>query len=296
MRHTPQTPFASFRTTSIAEDLSFPQVVDPTPTLAAELQRLKKSNFNHGKKDSSNASLVKRSLLAITDNFSYTGREFEHRRVSVSEVVECELAGEVFTLEVQKYPRAFMSSLKKGASQPTMTDQSALPGIPDPSLCTDNRFNYEDVDPLENVTCTTHSYGVKDQDSPEMWMEIIAYLKTDTLPEHCKDLKLRKSFIRRSKGFFLHDEDRLWKIEPQGKPPRLVVIDVECHSSLIAEAHNNVGHRGRDATYKTLSERYFWPNMYDEIAYFVRSCNVCQLRSKARPKVAFSPTWNSGIL
>jgi len=45
-----------------------------------------------------------------------------------------------------------------------------------------------------------------------------------------------------------------------------------------------------------LSERFYWPNMYDQIAYFVRSCNVCQLRSKARPVVAFSPTWNSGIL
>jgi len=104
MRRTPQTPFASFRTTSIAEDLSFPQIVDPVPTLATELQCLKKSNFNHAQKDSSKASLVKRSLLAITDDFSYTGREFEHRRVSVSEDVECELAGEVVTLEVQKYP------------------------------------------------------------------------------------------------------------------------------------------------------------------------------------------------
>jgi len=36
--------------------------------------------------------------------------------------------------------------------------------------------------------------------------------------------------------------------------------------------------------------------MYNQIAYFVQSCNVCQLHSKACPKVAFSPTWNSGIL
>jgi len=104
MQHTPQTPFASFRTTSIAEDLSFPQIVDPVPTLATELQHLKKSNFNHVQKDSSKASLVKRSLLVITDDFSYTGREFEHRQVSMSEDMECKLAGEVFTLEVQKYP------------------------------------------------------------------------------------------------------------------------------------------------------------------------------------------------
>ena len=101
MRCTPQAPFTSFRTTSIAEDLSFLQVTDPKPTLAAELQRLKKLNFSHGIKDSGNASLVKHSLLSITDNSSYTGREFEHRKVSVSEVVECELAGEVFSLVIK---------------------------------------------------------------------------------------------------------------------------------------------------------------------------------------------------
>jgi hypothetical protein len=47
---------------------------------------------------------------------------------------------------------------------------------------------------------------------------------------------------------------------------------------------------------RTLSERFYWPNMYDQIAYFVRSCNICQLRSRTRPIVPFSPTWNSGIL
>ena len=149
---------------------------------------------------------------------------------------------------------------------------------------------------LIGVTCATHAHGIQDEDSPEMWNEIIAYLKNDTLPKRCEDPATRKSFIRRTKGFFLHDGDRIWKIEAQGKLPRLVVVDIDRRSALVAEAHNSVGHRGRDATYKTLAERYYWPNMYDQIAYFVRSCNICQLRSKARPKVAFSPTWNSGIL
>jgi len=296
MRRTPHTPFTSFRTTSIAEDLSILQTTDPVPALARELCRLKDSKVDFAEKDSTKGSLVRRSLLSITDDFSYTGREFEHHCVNVSELVTCELGGKVFAIEIQRYPRSYMSALKEGVSQPTLTDQSTLAGIPDPSRRTDNRFNYEDIDPQMCVTCATHVYGVKDQDSAKMWEEIIEYLKTDTLPIRCQDPTLRKSFIHRTKAFFLHDGDRLWKIEPQGKLPRLVVMDIDCHSTLVAEAHNSVGHRGRDATYKTLSERFYWPNMYDQIAYFVRSCNVCQLRSKARPVVAFSPTWNSGIL
>ena len=88
-----------------------------------------------------------------------------------------------------------MSLLKQGVYQPTTIDHSALPGIPEPSLQTDNRINYKDIDPLTNVTCATHVYGVKDQDSRKTWEEIILYLKTDALPERCQDPIKRKSFI-----------------------------------------------------------------------------------------------------
>ena len=98
---TPQTPFASFHTTSIAEDLSILHVEDLAPALAAELQCLKDSNFDKGTKDSSNGSLVKCSLLSLTDDFSYTGREFEHRQVNMAELVTCKLVDEVFSLEIQ---------------------------------------------------------------------------------------------------------------------------------------------------------------------------------------------------
>ena len=242
MRRTPQTPYASFRTSSEAEDLSILQTEIPAPGFVSELQRLRETDFDFAEKDSSKGSLFKRSLLSVTDDFSYMGREFEHRRVNVAELVTCELVGEEFSMEIQRYPRAYMSTLKDGASQPTLTDQSGLPGIPDPSLRTDNRVNYEEIDPRMNVTCATHTYGVKDQDSPEMWEEIIAYLKAGTLPGRCQDLSLRKSFIRRLKMFFLHDGDRLWKMETQGKLPRLVVTDIYRRTALVAEAHNSVGH------------------------------------------------------
>ena len=189
-----------------------------------------------------------------------------------------------------------MSSLKEGVSQPSLTDLSALPGIPNPTLRTDNRNNYEEVPPFTDVTCAMHSFGVQDKDSPEMWQEIVTYLRTDVMPLRCEDTVEWKSFIRKTKNFFLHDGDRLWKIEPKGKIPHLVIIDIDHRSALIAKAHNDVGHQGHDATYKTLSERFFWPNMFDQIAYFVCLCNICQLQSKTHPIIAFSPTWSSGIL
>jgi len=146
------------------------------------------------------------------------------------------------------------------------------------------------------VTFAVHMYGVKDKDSPDMWTEIIANLKNDTMPTHCEDPAERKAFIHQMKNFFLHNEDRLWKHSSKGKLPCLMIIDIDCCSALISEAHNNVGHQGHNTTYKTLSECYYWPNLYDQVAYFVHLCNVCQLHSKSHPIIAFSPTWSTGIL
>jgi len=81
MRRTSHTPYTSFHTMSIADDLSVLSVVDPPPSLATELQKIRQAPFDPSLKDWSKGSLVKHSLLSITDDFSYTGREFEHRKV-----------------------------------------------------------------------------------------------------------------------------------------------------------------------------------------------------------------------
>jgi len=78
MRRTPCTPYASFRTTSVVDDLSILNVVDPTPPWAAELQRIRQAHYDPSMKDSRDGSLIKYSLLSVTDDFSYTGLEFEH--------------------------------------------------------------------------------------------------------------------------------------------------------------------------------------------------------------------------
>jgi len=296
MRRTPHMLYASFRTTSVVDDLSILNVVDPMPPWVAELQRMRQAHYNPSMKDIRDRSLIKYSLLSVTDDFSYTGLEFEHQWVCVPTLMECMLGGETFMIEVFQYPQAYMSPLKEGTSQLSLTDQSALPGIPGPTLRMDNRVNYEEVPLLTDVTCATHSFGVQDKDSPEMWWEIVTYLKMNIMPSHCENAMEQKSFIHKAKNFFLHNRDHLWKIEPKGKIPCLVVLEVDCRSALVAEVHNDVGHWGCDTMYKTLSEHFFWPNMYNQIAYFVHSCNVCQLWSKTCPIIAFSPTWNSGIL
>ena len=85
-------------------------------------------------------------------------------------------------------------------------------------------------------------------------------------------------------------------MEKRGGSPQLVITDMTWQEFLIAQAHNKFGHWGRDATYKLLFDRYYWPDLYDSVAYFVQSCYACQLQSQHRPWIPFSATWNTAIL
>ena len=43
-------------------------------------------------------------------------------------------------------------------------------------------------------------------------------------------------------------------------------------------AHDDTGHRGFYATNAILSERYWWPFMGWDIAWYVWTCHACQLQ------------------
>jgi hypothetical protein len=43
-------------------------------------------------------------------------------------------------------------------------------------------------------------------------------------------------------------------------------------------AHNDTGHHGYYASHALLAERYWWPFIGCDLAWYVRTCHVCQLR------------------
>jgi len=122
-------------------------VEEPSTPLRAEIQRFKDIPYDPLVRGSSKGSLAKYSLLSITDNFSYTGREFEYQKVCTPKVVECMFEGETCSFEVFSYKRAFMSSIKQGVSPPSITDESLAPELLEMSSQMDNRINYKNVSP-----------------------------------------------------------------------------------------------------------------------------------------------------
>lgn len=148
---------------------------------------------------------------------------------------------------------------------------------------------------MEEPLCAKHEFGMKNEKPEGIWADIKEYLSTLAMPRRCRTEKEQKAFIKMSKRYFLY-EKKLWLNLVKGKLLRLVVESKERQVELVAEAHNEAGHRGQDAMYKTLSDRFYWPNLYNNVAYFMHSCNICQLQSRTRPKVALSPTWSAAML
>ena len=89
--------------------------------------------------------------------------------------------------------------------------------------------------------------------------------------------------------FFVLD-GRLWRKDSKGR--HKIVVSQERRLFLISSAHNDVGHHGFYATNALLIERYWWPAMAQDIAWFILTCHLCQLRKTQQvsiPPVVASP-------
>ncbi|CAK5277072.1 unnamed protein product, partial [Mycena citricolor] len=94
-----------------------------------------------------------------------------------------------------------------------------------------------------------------------------------------------QSFIRYVMEFYLSD-GTLWRKHPDGRH-KLVVL-TERRLVILHSAHDDVCHKGFYATRALIAERFWWPHMAHDIAWYVRTCDLCQQRQIR--KVTIPPT------
>ena len=112
------------------------------------------------------------------------------------------------------------------------------------------------------------------------------WLRTLERPPNLTDTEF-KTFMRYSVDFFISGgEEKLWKKDSKGQ--HKMVIFPDRRLVLISAAHDDVGHHGFYATNALLSERYWWPGMSQDIAWFILTCRLCQLRKTQQ--VVIPPT------
>ncbi len=137
----------------------------------------------------------------------------------------------------------------------------------------------EPATPPSEPTPVPHIHTVRATE-PD-WSALAEFLRTGTLPlSVASDSSAIRSYRTFASRFFIA-EDRLWR-DRRDSTPQAVVADHARRGPLIAEIHDLTGHRGRDTTYTALRDRYWWPNMYLEVGWFVASCTTCQMHSRYR--------------
>lgn len=114
------------------------------------------------------------------------------------------------------------------------------------------------------------------------------WLATLERPESMTDSEY-KTFMRYCTEFFLVS-DKLWRKDPKGH--HKIVISQYRRLFLVSSAHDDVGHHGFYATNSLLSDRYWWPFMSQDIAWYIQTCRLCQLRKTQQvsiPPVVATP-------
>jgi Integrase zinc binding domain/RNase H-like domain found in reverse transcriptase len=84
-----------------------------------------------------------------------------------------------------------------------------------------------------------------------------------------------KSFVQYCMMFFLHS-GKLWRKDPQQR--HKLVATPGSRIAVLSAAHDDVAHKGFYATHALIALRFWWPHMRADLAWFIRTCRLCQLR------------------
>jgi len=134
--------------------------------------------------------------------------------------------------------------------------------------------------PLEN------SYSEESQ-------KIAKWLVTLRRPEEM-NTKEFKRFKRQALKFLVRNR-QLFRRQSKNVPMRRVIDNENTQREIIKSLHDRSGHRGREGTYQRVSNRYWWPGLWDQISWHVKSCLRCQGRQSGQEEEAMHPTWESTL-
>ena len=120
------------------------------------------------------------------------------------------------------------------------------------------------------------------------------YLETLERPAGLTDAQYQQ-LRKKSRDFFVRDGLLFKRGRKRGLPPRRVVNLESQRTEIIRELHDEIGHRGKQATFEHVSRRYQWKGLYDDVAKYIRSCEECQRRARNRFEEPLHPTWTATV-
>jgi hypothetical protein len=161
-----------------------------------------------------------------------------------------------------------------------LDDIALLTLIPDRSQFKDFCFTTPTSLPYKTSTLPSARSGTNKQE--QMLMDIYEFLRTLETPEF-ESLQARKRFIKKATEFYLKG-GRMFKRNGT-RPPLLVIRDSKKRVVVLTQAHENLGHKGEQAVYDLVRNRFYWPYLRTDVHHHVASCHECQIRNLKKMEV-----------
>lgn len=88
--------------------------------------------------------------------------------------------------------------------------------------------------------------------------------------------KEKLKFIRQTKYFFVDKEGCLYHNQRGETDKPQLVVERDKRMRMLNNAHDSLGHKGVYATQHLLEKRFWWPELYKDVEWYVASCIPCQ--------------------
>ena len=113
----------------------------------------------------------------------------------------------------------------------------------------------------------------------QQYFELQQYLNHNKFPDHIQSNRVKKKFTNIAKYFTIQNMN-LYRFDRR-RPGRLLQVlrryELE---SVLYMMHNDpiAGHFGREIMFNKIKTRYYWPQMYEGVKEYVKTCDSCQRR------------------
>jgi hypothetical protein len=133
--------------------------------------------------------------------------------------------------------------------------------------------------------------GVVTDGEMDLWEELQNFLTTLQRPNNISDIDWNR--IRSLAPKYFLAEGRLWRRHlPHHQE---VILDEQRREEFLRQLHDELGHRGRNETYRRIIERAWWPGISKAVAEYVRTCDACQKRKANQERESRHATLPVGI-
>ena len=84
------------------------------------------------------------------------------------------------------------------------------------------------------------------------------------------------AFVRQASQFFIR-QGKLCRKNDSGRHQLVAIIDDRL--PILRKMHDGLGHKGIYATRRAIADRFWWPSLDEDVAWFIKTCHQCQIRS-----------------